>query len=225
MYRINEIKLTEVILELFKKKFVKDVIWTLISTFLAAVSGVLINVLIVSYYNVESLGLFSQAMAIYLIVSLISIFGVHGSVTKYVAELKNREEKLNGLLTSSFLFILLFSSFFTFLLEVGLHLQPSFISHELSTLLKYIFLALPFFSLNKLLLGFLNGLRKMTAYSMAQSARWLLILLFILFSIATAKDLTFLILSFLFSELILFIGLFAFDIILASRLNIRLFFQ
>lgn len=209
---INKIKLAHVILDLFKKKFVKDVIWTSISTFLAAVSGVLINILIVSFYNVKSLGLFSQAMAIYLIISLISIFGVHGSATKHSAELKERGEKLDSLFSASFLFTLLFSSFVTIILEIGLYFQPPLIDSELRILLKYIFLALPFFSLNKLILGFLNGLREMTAYAIAQSMRWVLIFLFIIFSIVSAKDLSFLILAFLFSELTLFIIFFAYTI-------------
>lgn len=64
-----------------------------------------------------------------------------------------------------------------------------------------------FFSINKVLLGFINGLRKMKFYAVTQSIRWIILLLLTFIISSYSRNLSFVVISFPLTEVIIFIVL------------------
>lgn len=191
-----------------KTKFAIDVLWTFSSRLVVAVSGIILNVLIGNYYSAEGLGVFNQVFSIYMIVTIFSVFGINNSVLKHTAEFEDDGGKLGELLSSSLIIVFFFSIIsvliiFTSILTFGYTIE----NKPLLEALEIIILALPFFSLNKIFISFLNGRRQMKLLSVIQFARWLLIIVFLLSSIIAGKDLYFFVYSFLLTEFILLLFL------------------
>ncbi|MEI7475172.1 MAG: oligosaccharide flippase family protein [bacterium] len=196
---------TAAIKAFFYQKFIRDVSFNLVSSFIVALSGILLNIIVANNYNVAGFGLFNQVMAIYIILSIITAFGFHISIIRHTAECRNNIDTINELITSALIFISLFSTILTIVLLASLTLADSFIkSHLLIIGLKNIIISLPFFSLNKILMGFLNGLRKMRTYAFSQIARCCFLIFFILYSIFYHKPVTFSLYAFPFAEILLF---------------------
>ncbi|MCP4148293.1 MAG: flippase [bacterium] len=197
-----------IINELLKKKFVKDVSWTLIATFIKSLSGILINILVGNFYQAEGLGIFGQVLAIYLILSIISTFGINNSVLKYTAECKEDPHTLRQLVTSALVLSVLLATTLIGLFHMIISLYPALITTStIMPPLRNTLIALPFFSANKVLMGFLNGMRRMRLYSSVRSMRWLLIISFILYSYYTKKTLAFTLYAFPATEILLFLWL------------------
>ena len=133
---------------------------------LTAAVGLSLNILIIHFYKESIFGVFSISYTIYIILSQISVFGVPSSVLYYTSE--NPENKL--LLKKIFSSGLLLVSILSFLLVTLVFLGFKFFSvfyDDLSGLisLKYIVPGLLFFSINKLVSQFLNGLSNFNFYS------------------------------------------------------------
>lgn len=194
-----------------KQKFTIDTIWNLASTLILAVSGILMNIIIGNKFNSEGLGVFNQALSIYGVLSIIAVFGVNSSVLKYSAQHKDDKTTCNDLLTASIIFTSILSISLTLLFFFIIPLLPYFTKNQdLLLTTRLIILGIPFFSLNKVLLGFLNGLRKMRSYALFQSLRWIFIIVFIVIIICVKKSVILTSLSFPLTELLLLIALFAY---------------
>ncbi|MDD2224786.1 MAG: oligosaccharide flippase family protein [Candidatus Shapirobacteria bacterium] len=192
-----------------KQKFTIDTIWNLASTLILAVSGILMNIVIGNQFKSEGLGVFNQALSIYGVLSIIAVFGVNSSVLKYSAQHKDNDTKCNDLLISSILFTLILSVSLTLLFFFIIPFLPYFNRNpNLLLATRLIILGIPFFSINKILLSFLNGIRKMKSYAVFQSLRWILIIIFIVIIINIKKSIVLVSLSFPLTELLLLISFF-----------------
>lgn len=190
------------------KKIEIDLTWNLVSFFILGLCGLLLNFLIGKYYGPEALGIFNQAFAFYLILSLISVLGIILSVLKYTVEHSHEPEKLNGMISSALLLV----SVSAFTMAIAVYFLAPLIgalfeSPSLHESLKYISIGIFFFTINKVLLAYLNGLRHMRAYAICQSSRYLLIIIimYVLFLLDTQQQA--LTLCATLSEAILFVGL------------------
>lgn len=158
-----------------KQTFATGLIWNYVSVIILSVSGFLFSILISLYYNPETLGVFNQVYAWYIILSQVSVMGVQAAVTKYCAEYCQQRKVLSQIIASSIVAVLgtalLAMSVIYFLIPILSHG-----SEDLKIGLKQILPALFFFSVNKVLLGILNGLSKMKAYAVFQSLRYILLL-------------------------------------------------
>src|ERR1700722_18184272 len=68
-----------------RRKFIGDWVTNMISLAALALSGLLINALIVKFYGVPALGVFNQVLAIYILGSQIATCGVQFSVLTAIA--------------------------------------------------------------------------------------------------------------------------------------------
>lgn len=192
--------------ETLKTKFAMDVLWTFSGRFSAAVSGMALNILVGNFFKAEGLGVFNQAIAIYMIANLFTVFGINNSVVKHSAEYKDDREKLNDVLSSSLILVLLISSGLTALFYVVLFGFSGFLNNPpLEKSLLIILAALPFYSLNKVLVAFLNGLRRMKPLSVISALRWIVIILFAAFAILAGRDLYFIFYAFFIAEGVLLV--------------------
>jgi len=163
-----------------KNKFVKDVLWSSGSTVLMGVCGIFINILIGGKYGPTNLGIFNQALSVYLIASIFSVWGIHVSIVKHSAEKKSINESNGSLLSSALANVIVISgtiSFFLILFSEKLSLL--FNSPTLEYSLRNFMIGIPLFSLNKVYMAFLNGKRQMKKFAIIQSFRWINITLII----------------------------------------------
>jgi len=194
------------LINLLQFKFVKDSIWTLISYIILAVSGILANVIIGNAYGAAGLGVFSQSLAIYMILSLIGVFGLNISVLKHIAHHNAETDIQKSIFTTASVMALAISLILTLLILVfANHFPTSFFNTEVTKATSIMVYSLPFFVQNKIFTALANGMRQMKIYSLVQSARWILIIGFILVSFFLNKSVYYLSFCFLFSEVLIFL--------------------
>lgn len=187
-------------------KFVQDSAYVLASYIILAFSGIVANVLIGNFYRAEGLGVFNQSVALYMIFSLITVFGLNTSIVKHIAQYNEDTEIQKKIFTSAVLLTTGISIILAFILYLlACYFPALYFNKEVTRSTAIIVLSLPFLSQNKVFMALLNALRHMKAYAIIQSVRWILIISFILISIYLKRSVYFLSYSFLFSELLLLI--------------------
>ena len=139
-------------------KFVGDSLLTTISHAFIGISGLIINTIVAIHYGANGLGIFSQGLSVYMLVSLFSTFGIHISTQKYASQYSNNPEQLRSILINSIIAVVMMSTVvmgtFYLFLEVFPLVSPS---QEVYSFIKVICIAAPFFALNKTLNGFFVG--------------------------------------------------------------------
>ena len=193
--------------------FRRDLIWNLASTGILAVGGLLFSVLIALFYEPDALGVFNQAHAYYILFSQFAVLGVHMATAKYTAEHHGSGDLPQQYLWTGLLCVFLISIACVLVLGGGI-LLTGLINKEdvwFATLLTVV--ALPFFSINKVALSYLNGLSNMRAYAVLQALRPTLIVGAILYFSLNSYAGKYLSAAFLVSELVLSLILAVFAIV------------
>lgn len=194
-----------------KSKFNIDLIWNLGSFGFIALAGLLVNFLIIYFKGYDELGLFNQVYAIYIVLSQICVFGIHLAVQAFIP--KDQNENVQNLILSNSIFIvilvniLLISIFY--LISINIKQFP--LGKDVQNSLLFVFPALLFFSINKVILQFLNGKQLMKSFAIFNSLRYLcmLLLIFVLLKLSYNSILVFLIGEFLLT-FFLFVYVFKF---------------
>lgn len=186
-----------------RTKFTKDVAWSLIGTFTLAITGILINIVITKYYETEGLGQYTQALVIYMVLSMASVLGIQTSMVKYAAEYKSNKTVLGKLLISALIIVLPLSLVLTIFIISTLNSNP-FVNERIRPIIKSLIIGLPFFSANKVLISFLNGIRQIKSHTLVQSARGISIMFCMLIFVSFKKDLSLFILAYPITEGTLF---------------------
>jgi len=189
---------------MLKNKFVVDLIWNISSFGLVILSVTLINIFVGNHYGAGGLGVFNYAFSVYTVLSALTIFGLKSSITKHLAEYKGRKEESKTLVFSALVLVLTTSIILTALF---LLLTSQFIASPNVNVvsLYYVIIALPVFSINEVLMGLLNGQRKMKEYAILRASRWILVFCFVLYIIFQRKNVELTLFAFLFTESMLLI--------------------
>ena len=190
---------------LLAHKLNRDILWTLGSFFVLAVSGIIINLVVAGFRDASALGVFNQSYAIYIIASQLAILGVHYSVLRHSAYYSdNAEERGRMLMTSMAIALVLGISVAgtIFLLSdaIGSLLDSDMTGRSIG----YAAVGLVLFPLNKVLIAYLNGLRHMRAFSMLQALRYILIMLWVAFIALSTYAFELAALGFFVAELVAF---------------------
>ena len=186
-------------------KFVKDSFWTICSLVFVSVSGLIINSIIGIRYNAEGLGIFNQSLSIYLLLTLLSNFGIQTSAQKHASQYSNEPKKLRQIFSNSVVLTGLISIVFTLVIVLILNVFPRILSSmDVFHFVKILCFALPFFSLNKTINNYLAGLRLFKVYSGVRILRWLFILSGIIFISSINASLNTVAFLFIFTETVLF---------------------
>jgi len=162
------------------KKFVFDVGWVLTSSIGVLLLHFLQKPIMARYLGPDGLGLFSMVTMIAGIFVIIFGLGFDSAIVKYVAGYKDDKCKLHSIFSSALITVLILgvlaSIVLFFLSDI---LSIIFDMPSLSNLLKIYAFIFPFSLLYGIILGFLNGLRKMKYYSFIVTLYSILMLLFI----------------------------------------------
>lgn len=148
--------------------FLKDTGWSLVSLIMTAALQFVLRAFLANYFGSNDLGLYTLAFTVYALGLVFSGFGINAGMVKYVAE--NKENDLN---IRRFISVGVSVSFIIGLL-LGLVLflsaQPIaeyfFKMPELAILIKIVSFSFPFIAIEKAVLGFLNGVRRMRLFSL-----------------------------------------------------------
>ena len=182
-----------------------DLAWNYVSVGVLAISGLLFSLIITTGYTASVLGVFNQVYAYYLLLSQLAVCGVHMSVAKFVPQHHKQADQCKTIFTTA----LISCTATSLLIEaVGFSVVAVMDIWIISNVLdgiKTTLFALPFFSCNKVILGYINGLSRMKAYAVLQALRNILIALSLLAFMLTGTPGEMLTLCFLVSEGVLFV--------------------
>ena len=156
-----------------------NLLWNYCSLIFLAISGITINILISIYYSPETLGVFNQVLAGYIVFSMLGSGGINFSVLRAIqSNIKDIDEVKS--IISGCVIPTIFSSFFITLFYF-LIIDPTTTlldSKSVGIGMKYIMPGIFFFSINKVLIyGILNGFNRMKSFSIYQSLRYILVLI------------------------------------------------
>lgn len=170
-------KLGERLVALFQQKLSRDIAWTVGSFGVLAVSGLVINIVVVAFRDAEALGVFNQAYAVYMVASQLAVFGIHYSVLRHAALHENNPAERGHLLGTAAIaaLVLGFGAAAATLLASPV-LGRYFDSPLTGRAIAWSAGGLLLFPLNKVLVFYLNALRHMKAFAVLQATRYLTVM-------------------------------------------------
>ncbi len=170
------------------------------------VSGIGMHLLISWIYGASIYGVFNQVYAVYIVASQFAVVGIHLSVLKHSSEYREDSEITTSLLQAG---VLLASGFsiVTVLIITGIRnwIGDVYQSPEISTGILYLTPGLVFFSLNKVMLSYLNGLSRIKEYALFQSGRFVFLIISLLIIIGVGSPGYVLPVIFSISEILVFV--------------------
>lgn len=190
-------------MRIFQQKLTSDLAWTMASFCVLAASGILINILILALRGTASLGVFNMVYALYIITAQIAVFGLHYSALRYAA-LHSHDPAILGR-------IMLPGAIASFVLGLAassvLYLTSPYIGTALESqatgvAVRYAAFGLVFFPLNKFLVAFINGLRHMRCFALLQSARYILVFVWVAAIALSSAPFEWAMLCFLIAEVV-----------------------
>jgi len=184
-----------------KNKFVSDSLYNLIAIVVVIIIGVILNVIFGNYYGSSGLGKYTYAITVYNIMASIATLGMKSSAIKYVSEMKGSKNN-QDVVISKIMYITTLIFFSLIILSFAVWEVSS--NYDFNK--KYVlilFYALPFYLINEVLMGILNGLREMKKYAFFRTLRWLLVISFILMSLLKNLQIEQSLFSIMLSELFL----------------------
>jgi len=160
-----------------RRKFERDVLWGMAALGVLGVSGIVMNLLIARWAGPGALGVFNQVYAAYIVLSQVAVGGVQFSVLRHVSEARDDPARCAAMTTGAVLALAPLAALAG--LATALLAGPAgalLDSPEVATGLRLAAPGLVCFVLNKALLMVLNGTRRMRAYALLQSLRYVLML-------------------------------------------------
>lgn len=154
----------------------RDVVWNLVPVVLLGVVGLGLNFVIGAWWGPAALGVFNQVTTAFFVVSVLGAGGLQYSVLRAVAEVADQPQKVGAVVVGALMptLGLAFVATGAFLLlapAVGDLLD----SPDVAIGMWWAAPGLFCFALNKVLLGVVNGLRRMRAFAVYTSLRYVLI--------------------------------------------------
>ncbi|MBT4220138.1 MAG: oligosaccharide flippase family protein [Rhodospirillaceae bacterium] len=155
-----------------ESKFLTDTAWNYGAFAVMAASGVILNFFIAVSFGVETLGVFNQIYAVYVISAQFAVMGFHDSAQKHTAELDDDTDRRDVVSAAAVALAVAFG----FLAALVLYVLSGpigrlFDSQPVGMGLALASPGLMFFAVNKVLMGVLNGIRRMRAFAVAQAFR------------------------------------------------------
>lgn len=206
--------------------FTAGLIWNYISLIFMAAGGFCFSLLIGVFYDAETLGYFNTFYALYIALAQLAVFGCQNAVTKYISEDPDDLMRAKSYLFMALIIIGAISVLTNILCRLTIFAFGDWIGFSKIEVNAMIF-GILMFAINKAILGFLNGLSRMSEFGIYQSCRYIFIAAFIILFSLMKLDRDYLVLSFLCAETMLFIieipSLFSkgFSGIKISKVNIR----
>ena len=187
-----------------KENFKAGLFWNYISLIFMAAGGFCFSLLIGVFYDAETLGYFNTFYALYIALAQLAVFGCQNAVTKYISESPEDLMRAKSYLMMSLIIIGGISVATNVLCRLPLIFIKNGIDLSMIEINAMLF-GILMFAVNKAVLGFLNGLSRMSEFGIFQSFRYIFIAVFIILFSAMHLDREYLVLCFLCAETLLFL--------------------
>jgi O-antigen/teichoic acid export membrane protein len=160
-------------------KMMKDIQWSFVGLATASLTHLLLRVLLGRELGPSGLGLYTLVFTIYMFGTQFATLGMNSAMTKYIAEYNENLSKIKEYVSSGILGSIVSGSLMGILLYLFSSIISTDIFHlpEMSNLLKFTALCFPFISMQKTIIGTLNGLREMKWYAILNIAQNLLMVI------------------------------------------------
>ncbi len=163
---------------MLSNKYNRYILLNYCSLIIGGLCGFSIPVLVGIFYPLEGLGVFNQALSLYLIFSQVAAFGIHLSVLKYTAQHTEHAELQKIIISSGFFGTLIIALPCTLLIYfLRDFFALLFNSQAMAEAIIWVALGMFFTSLNKTLLFALNALERLNSYAFYTSIRYILLML------------------------------------------------
>ncbi len=192
-------------------RFKRDVLWNYASLAVLGCSGIFINGIILAKQGAQSLGIFNQVFAFFIIISQFSVGGLQFSALKHCSYEQDHLARCSLIVSTALLLtatagMIVCPVLFFLRNVIGEFLASPAVAMGIAFMAPGLF----FFSLNKVLIMTLNGLRHMRAFALFQASRYILIFIGVSTIIMMGYPGSYLALALTFAEIILFIALMAY---------------
>jgi O-antigen/teichoic acid export membrane protein len=191
---------------LLKSRFSRDTIWLIGAQAILMISGFGVNLIVGKIQGADALGVFSQALAFYTILSTFFALGLNNTITKKIAEGQRSAEETQRILTTNLIITACCSGLFSAIVCTVAMKRPDFFSSpELAAVVHIPMLALPFFNINKNFGAYFTGLRLQKRFAQQRILRWTIIILFVSSAVYTGRSTKDTLWCFLAAELTVFL--------------------
>lgn len=153
----------------------RDVVWNLVPVALLAVVGLGLNFALASWWGPEALGVFNLVTIALFVSAVIGAFGLQYAVLRAVAAARGRDEIPAIVVGALVPNVVLAAAATGGFLLLRAPLARLFGSDAVATGMTWAAPALFCFAINKVLLGVVNGLRRMRAFAIYTSLRYVAI--------------------------------------------------
>ena len=183
------------------RKLSHDIVWSLGSFAILALSGISINFAVAAMRDAAALGVFNLAYAIYVIASQVAVSGVHYSVLRLAAHLSDSPEERRFMLWAA----IALSGSLGLAWGAAVYLaaplfEALFGSPASARAISLTGFGLALFPLNKVLISYINGLRHMRAFALLQATRYLLVMAWVIGVAASTLPFEYAALAFIVAE-------------------------
>ncbi|HTL32494.1 MAG TPA: polysaccharide biosynthesis C-terminal domain-containing protein [Kofleriaceae bacterium] len=154
----------------------RDVAWNLVPVALLGGVGLGMNFLMAKWWGAAALGVFNLVSIAYFVFAVIGACGLQFAVLRAVAEKPDDRERVAAVVVGALVPTLVLAAIATglFLLARG-PVERMHGSHEVATGMLWAAPGLFCFAINKVLFGVVNGLRRMRAFAVYTSLRYILL--------------------------------------------------
>jgi O-antigen/teichoic acid export membrane protein len=158
------------------RKFTRDVQWNVAGLAVAGVCGVALSYLVGVVYGAAALGVFNLVFAAWIFFSQLAALGVHYSALRQVASTDDPTERAAATTSALAATVLLAAGASAFFVAAAPAVAGLMDSPDVGRGMRWAAPGLFLFALNKVLLGSLNGARRMGWYALFQGGRFVLML-------------------------------------------------
>ena len=154
-------------------KMMRDVQWSFISLATAALSHLLLRIVLGKELGPTGLGLYTLVFTTYMFGMQFAAFGIGIALTKYLAEYDEDLPRVRGFISCGLFGSIVSGSMMGFLMYMlsGIIAIQFFHSPEMVDLLKITAVCFPFIAIHESIIGALNGLRKMKWFAIVNIAQ------------------------------------------------------
>jgi O-antigen/teichoic acid export membrane protein len=159
------------------QKLSQDIAYSLGSFVVLAISGIVINIVITGLRDAAALGVFNLAYAVYIVASQFAVWGLQYSVLRHAAFYEDDAEERGHMLMTASVCALVMGVLTAAAVALAEPLfARAFSSEATGAAIRNAALGLAVFPLNKVLVAYLNGLRRMKAFAVLQAVRYLAVM-------------------------------------------------
>ncbi len=185
------------------KKFGFDVGWVFSSSIITLLIGFIIRPVLARWLGPDGLGLYSVIFTIYAIFLIPANLGLSPAVVKYVAQYKEKREKISKISSSGLLISLVFGAITSVVLYLlSPYVTAFFDMPELSNLIPILCIVFPLAAFFQTQMGVLNGLRKMKHFAFLIIFQQISMAFFIIMFVASGLGVTGAIIGIVFSPIL-----------------------